>query len=240
MDTPRPARPTISGRALPPRLGRLGAWAVLVLLAACAPEATREIPRTAPRPAARPDTAPSLPTADERICRSRLAELGADFVPLPDLSAGSCSSSNAVTLYHLASDNTRVVVTNLPRISCTLSQDLSNWTRFGVSRAAQQILGSPVVKLETFGSYSCRNVAGSSRLSAHSTASAVDISGFILADGRRITIKGGWQGSSGERQFLRTIHQSACKRFGTVLGPDYNRAHEDHLHLELGGGGFCR
>lgn len=174
------------------------------------------------------------------MCRTELAGLGADFVPLPDLSAGSCSSSNAVTLYHLASDEARVVVTNLPRISCTLSQDLSNWTRFGVSRAAQQILGSPIVKLETFGSYSCRNVAGSNRMSAHSTGSAVDISGFVLADGRRVTIQDGWNGSNAERQFLRVIHHSACKRFGTVLGPDYNRAHQDHLHLELNGGGYCR
>ncbi len=240
MDIETPARQAASRGGPPPRLGRLGAWAMLVLLAACAPEATREIPRTGSRPPARQDSTPTLPSAEERMCRGRLAELGADFVPLPDLSAGSCSSTNAVTLYHLASDNTRVVVTNLPRISCTLSQGLSNWTRYGVSRAAQQILGSPVVKLETFGSYNCRNVAGSSRRSAHSTASAVDISGFVLADGRRITVQGGWNGSSAEKQFLRTIHQSACKRFGTVLGPDYNRAHEDHLHLELDGGSFCR
>lgn len=219
---------------------RLGAAIVLsaaIAAAGCAPEATREVPT---RPVSRPVVQQDLPTQEERICRTRLAELGADFVPLPDLSAGSCSSNNAITLYHLASDNTRVVVTNLPRISCSLSQELSNWTRYGVSRAAQQILGSPIVKLETFGSYNCRNVAGSSRLSAHSTASAVDISGFVLADGRRVTVKDGWSGTSAERQFLRTIHQSACKRFGTVLGPEYNRAHEDHLHLEASGGGFCR
>lgn len=219
------------------RLGVVAALGALFAVAGCAPEATRQVPA---RPVSRPVVQQDLPTPAERICRTGLAELGADFVPLPDLTAGSCSSSNAVTLYHLASDNTRIVVTNLPRISCSLSQDLSNWTRFGVSRAAQQILGSPVVKLETFGSYNCRNVAGSSRLSAHSTASAVDISGFVLADGRRITVKGGWSGSNEERQFLRTIHQSACKRFGTVLGPEYNRAHEDHLHLELGDGKFCR
>ncbi|WP_230281185.1 extensin family protein [Croceicoccus sp. Ery15] len=237
MDTPSALRPFRRPSAR--RLGAALALGVAAILGGCAPEATRDIPKTTSRPVVQPIPR-SQPSAEERICRTRLAELGADFVPLPDLAAGSCSSTNAVTLYHLASDNTRVTVTNLPRISCSLSQDLSNWTRFGVSRAAQQILGSPVVKLETFGSYNCRNVAGSSRRSAHSTASAVDISGFVLADGRRITVESGWQGSSAERQFLRTIHDSACKRFGTVLGPDYNRAHEDHLHLELDGGGYCR
>jgi hypothetical protein len=91
------------------------------------------------------------------------------------------------------------------------------------------------------GSYSCRNVAGTARRSGHATASAIDVSGFVLADGRRITIAGGWSsGSAAEREFLRTIHTSACKRFGMVLGPAYNAAHEDHLHLERSGKGMCR
>ena len=49
-----------------------------------------------------------------------------------------------------------------------------------------------------------------------------------------------WHASPREREFLRVIHKSACKRFGTVLGPDYNRAHHDHFHLEYGKGSYCR
>jgi hypothetical protein len=33
--------------------------------------------------------------------------------------------------------------------------------------------------------------------------------------------------------FLKDLHASACKMFGTVLGPDANRAHEDHFHFDL-------
>lgn len=91
------------------------------------------------------------------------------------------------------------------------------------------------------GSYNCRNVAGAGRRSAHATASAIDVSGFILADGRRITVSGNWHDQSPKvRQFFATIHASACKRFGTVLGPAYNAAHYDHLHLELSGSAFCK
>ena len=91
------------------------------------------------------------------------------------------------------------------------------------------------------GSYSCRNVAGSDRRSAHATAEAIDVSAFILADGRRISVLDKWSaGTSAERQFLTLVHQSACKRFGTVLGQAYNAAHRDHLHVELSGAGFCR
>ena len=103
------------------------------------------------------------------------------------------------------------------------------------------MLGSPLDRIETMGSYSCRSVAGTSRLSAHSRAEAIDIGAFVLADGRRISVKSGWSGGSEqERAFLRTVHTSACKRFGTVLGPAYNSAHADHLHVELGNGSFCR
>jgi hypothetical protein len=91
------------------------------------------------------------------------------------------------------------------------------------------------------GSYNCRNVAGSDRLSAHANANAIDVSGFVLADGRRITVLGGWtRGTRAEREFLRVIHGSACKRFGTVLGPGYNAAHANHLHLEHSSSAFCR
>jgi hypothetical protein len=36
------------------------------------------------------------------------------------------------------------------------------------------------------------------------------------------------------REFFAVIHNSACKRFKTVLSPDYNAAHYNHLHLDMG------
>ena len=107
--------------------------------------------------------------------------------------------------------------------------------------AARQLLDSPLVRIETMGSYNCRNVAGSAKRSAHATANAIDVSAFVLADGRRISVQGDWAGGTpAEKQFLRIVHTSACKRFGTVLGPGYNAAHQDHFHLESGGKSFCR
>lgn len=34
-------------------------------------------------------------------------------------------------------------------------------------------------------------------------------------------------------QFHRSIHEIACKMFGTVLGPEANEAHRNHFHLDL-------
>jgi hypothetical protein len=34
-------------------------------------------------------------------------------------------------------------------------------------------------------------------------------------------------------EFVKTVHDAACHTFGTVLGPEANEAHKDHLHLDM-------
>jgi hypothetical protein len=34
-------------------------------------------------------------------------------------------------------------------------------------------------------------------------------------------------------QFLRAVHASACRIFGTTLGPETNLAHKNHLHIDM-------
>ena len=187
-------------------------------------------------------TAPISVSASGRQCLIQLNKTGSRFSAIPDKHYGAgCSTLNAVNLDQLRGDKARFDLTNLGAVTCPTANAFAGWARFGVDRAAQQILGSRLTRIETMGSYSCRNVAGSSKRSAHSRAEAIDIAAFVLADGRRITLTEDWKnGTSAERKFLRTIHKSACKRFGTVLGPDYNSAHRDHFHLEKGNSNFCK
>lgn len=213
---------------------------LLALLGACsmlpqtrAPEQQASIKRSTQIFTPRPET---------RACLADLGARKAAFSPLPDKYYGAgCSTLGTVQLAKLRSDSTSLALSNLGPVTCPLADTFAAWARFGADRAAQQILGSPIVRIETMGSYNCRNVAGSSRRSAHARAEAIDISGFVLADGRRITVAGNWNDKSPEvRRFFNAVHASACKRFGTVLGPAYNAAHRDHLHVELGGRAFCR
>ena len=222
---------------MPARLRPYAALCGLFALAACASEVVpdRRDP-VAPPPIERT----TRQTEEMRACLTDLSRTGARFSPMADVSNGSCSVTNSVGLSWLASDDGGMRVTNVDRLSCPVALSAAGWARYGADRAAAQILGSPVATVETMGTYACRNVAGTRRLSAHASAQAIDISAFVLADGRRITVKDGWNGSEAERRFLRIVHASACKRFGTVLGPDYNAAHRDHFHVEPGGGGFCR
>lgn len=182
------------------------------------------------------------PAVPIRQCLSELNSRQAAFTPLPDqYYGGGCATINTVRLLSLRSDSTNLDLTNLGPVTCVLADRFAGWARFGVDRAARQMLGSPLVRIETMGSYSCRNVAGTEHRSAHATGNAVDVSGFVLADGRRITVLGNWNaGTTQERGFLHVIQASACKRFGTVLGPDYNADHHNHLHLEVSATAFCR
>jgi hypothetical protein len=159
--------------------------------------------------------------------------------PLPDQYYGAgCSTFNAVRLASLSGDNRSIFEPWPGHLS--LANSFAGWARFGVDRAARAILGSPLVRIETMGSYSCRNVAGTEKRSAHATGNAIDVAAFVLANGRRVTVLNGWNSDDpAEREFLRTIHQSACRRFGTTLGPDFNAAHRNHLHVDLMNNGIC-
>jgi hypothetical protein len=217
-------------------------WIIFLLPVLAALSGCIDIPRVSKREPVKRSTTYTPPSADARQCLSNLGATQAAFTPLPDQYFGAgCSSRNTVRLASLQSDYDSLGLSNLGPVTCPLANTFAGWARFGVDRAARQILGSPLVKIETMGSYNCRNVAGSAKRSAHATANAIDVSGFVLADGRRITVRDDWHGGSpSERRFLQVIHASACKRFGTVLSPDYNAAHHDHFHVEMSSGEFCR
>ena len=196
----------------------------------------RRVPPTIDR------SAPAGASVEGQQCLARLSASGASYTPLPNrFEAPGCTQIDTVSLADLRGDAGRFAIGNLGPVTCETASTFAGWARYGVDRAARSYLGAPLARIETYGSYSCRNVAGSTRRSAHARAEAIDVAAFVLADGRRIVVDGDWNGgTSAEREFLRVVRDSACKRFGTVLSPDYDAAHADHLHLEVGGGSFCR
>jgi hypothetical protein len=176
--------------------------------------------------------------ADTRQCTRDLDRLGSRYTLVADRDfGGGCQLSGAVQL--LGAD---VPIANVTAIRCPLAKQLTRWVREVVQPAATDSFGSRVTRIESMGSYACRNIVGGSGggRSQHATGNAVDIGVFLLADGRRVSVRQGWQGTSAERKFLRNVSKDGCRYFQTVLGPDYNAAHFDHLHFDLGGRPFCR
>jgi hypothetical protein len=128
------------------------------------------------------------------------------------------------------------------RMTCPTAAALLMWERHVVAPAAAEHLGSDVVRIRHYGSYACRNVnnAAAGRISGHAAAKAIDVAGFDLADGRRISVAGDWGEDTGKGRFLAEVHQGACGLFSMVLGPDYNARHADHFHFEMASWGMCR
>ncbi len=198
----------------------------------------------ADRPTAPTRTRPNLSVPSNREtaqCLADLRELHVSFQVLPDRETGpGCGLNGTVKLVDIG-----VPVANLTAVRCGAARAFIGWTRNAVAPAAYQMLGSELARIDSMGSYACRNVVGSVRgpvrRSGHAIANAIDVGGFVLKDGRRITVLNDWNSADPQvRQFLQTIRASACKRFGTVLSPDYNAAHRNHLHLEDDRANFCR
>ena len=219
---------------------RTAALLVPVLLSACLFGGPDTPPR---RPSARAPAAAVIPSERQtQACLADLSGAGATFNRLDDRDfGGGCVVAGAVQLTDIG-----VPVNGLKSIRCPTARAFVGWVRHGVGPAARQILGSDVVRIESYGTYACRGIVGggsraSGRLSEHAYANAVDVGGFVLADGRRISVEGGWNGDDAAvREFLRIVHRSGCRRFATTLGPDYNAAHRNHFHFDMGRGPFCR
>lgn len=58
--------------------------------------------------------------------------------------------------------------------------------------------------------------------------------GSIVRQTGGVGVKGGpMMNDVGKARFLRGAHETACKLFGTVLGPEANNAHRNHLHIDM-------
>ncbi len=120
-------------------------------------------------------------------------------------------------------------------LACPIVTALDRWLAEAVQPAAMRWFGVRVVEIKQISAYSCRGMNGNSRarISEHAFGNALDIASFMLADGRRITVKGGWKGMPEEQGFLREIQGAACEQFNTVLAPGSNIYHYDHIHVDL-------
>lgn len=176
---------------------------------------------------------------DVPACHAVLERGGVDFSALPPAGEGAC----------LRADRTVLADTLLapasPQMTCPTATGLTLWLRHSVEPAAREVLGSPLARIEHMGTWNCRRIGGGEQgqWSEHATGNAIDVAAFVLEDGRRISVLAGWESAPEEQAFLRRVRDGACPWFATVLSPDYNAAHADHLHLDQADrmvGGVCR
>ncbi|MEL7232034.1 MAG: extensin family protein [Pseudomonadota bacterium] len=174
---------------------------------------------------------------EPEVCKAALDRAGVEVAILqPDDPGGRCSLGETLTLKRSLTPYSAAPL----RMTCHQIAALHIWERHIARPLAEELFDSPLRQIRTYGSFSCRNIAGTSRRSQHSYANAIDIAGFVLEDGTEISVLDHWREDSDKGRYLTEVHAGACRLFSVTLGPDYNAAHADHFHFDMGSAETCR
>ncbi len=173
-----------------------------------------QLPVAAPAPggaiAAKPDAAappgdaaPAKPADDVwtqaelaaglRECLQLLAPVSAEITLDEPMKHGQCGTP-APLLLHSIGGTAKVEFDPPPLMNCKLAAGLARWVETVLQPTAREVLGSPITRIIGASSYACRNIYNKPNLplSEHATGNAVDIAGFVTANGRTITVAKGW------------------------------------------------
>ncbi|PZF76361.1 hypothetical protein DK847_14375 [Aestuariivirga litoralis] len=173
-------------------------------------------------------------------CRTLLKGLDLAYAPLgPIGEQGGCGAPAPVEVTAVAGVKLSPPATQ----TCDMAAALARWVIEDVQPAARQRLGTEVTEIRTATSYACRrrNNGSSGKMSEHSKANALDMSGFQFAKtGVSVGGKDNWGegllgalGLSKGGSFLEDIRKAACTHFTTVLGPGSDPFHGDHFHVDV-------
>ena len=194
-------------------------------------------PEPAPEPTPEP-VADSKPQSD-RIYQTACPALLSGKVEgemLPPIEDGICGERSPLLVTALNVGGRSITLSSPLTTNCEMAGALVEWAG-EVDAYAGAALDSKLAELQTGTSFMCRNRVSDENgfISEHGFANAVDLTGFTLENGSTISVKDDWMpATTPEGKLLRQSHGAACGHFTTVLGPEANADHEDHLHLDLG------
>ncbi len=127
-------------------------------------------------------------------CAELLAEIELNYEPLPPIKEGLCGAPAPIKVTSIGRDPP-VVISPPAIMRCAVAATLYGWFKERVQPAAKSTLGSPVIRVRNAASYACRTRYGAdnARLSEHALANALDISEFVFASGKHITVLKSWR-----------------------------------------------
>ena len=201
--------------------------ALALLVAGCASPQPAPSQAT-PAPSTALPAEQCLAELDARGVRYRLAA-----VPV---SSGPCSVENPVRVTATA------VPWNQPAVlTCALAARVNRFLAEAAEPLARRYLATDIARLDHVGAYSCRPVEGmAGRWSEHASGRALDVSGFLMKDGERVTVEHDWRAGGPRSAFLHALAKRACDYFNVVLTPDSDKLHYNHFHLDIGRWRLCQ
>lgn len=164
-------------------------------------------------------------------------EIQGDVVGFVPGRINGCGVSEAVRVKSVSG----VTLSQPATLDCNTARALKTWTVKSAQKNLRDI-GGGLASLRVAAHYACRtrNNQPGGRISEHGRGKAIDISGFVLRDGTTLTVLRDW---NARNRALKRMHSDACGTFGTVLGPNSDRFHQDHFHFDTArhrGGAYCR
>ena len=176
-------------------------------------------------------------------CEDDLAAAGIKFKPVslpvvtPKKSKITCGAPQVV-LYRGSPEK----ISYQPSVmtTCTMALALARFETF-IQDEAKTRFGKRVVTIHHIGTYACREMAAyPGWVSEHSYANAIDLTDFVLEDGRTIAVLEYFkpkvaEATTKEGQFLRAISRRAYdeETFSSVLTPFFDKLHANHFHLDM-------
>ena len=171
----------------------------------------------------------TMPRQDA-LCRAYLRQSGVKFVDAEPVGNGrSCGISHPVKIYEIAPG---VAMKPAALMNCGAAARISQWVRKEVEPAARWKMWTGLKSVLNASSYRCSRIAGSHTISEHASGNALDVAGFEFTDGDTLDVERQGFFSFRSKAFQKAVRHSACRHFGTVLGPGYNYDHRNHLHLD--------
>lgn len=209
-------------------------------VAAAAPVAAAPIPRAEATPAklTRKEKRALKKQGIGKICRNKKI-LGKEIDPIPGKLRGCGIPRGAVKVYQI--DDVKLSTPAV--VNCDLAGSLEKWVDKGLKKSVRRY-GGGVTEIKVAASYACRtrNSRPGAKISEHGKGNAIDISAVKLKNGESISVLRDWGGGK-KGKILKKMHKDACGPFGTVLGPNADRYHQDHFHFDVAKhkwGDYCR
>ena len=129
-------------------------------------------------------------------CLRLLGPIAADIEVTQPVKQEQCGTPAPIMLKRIGSGPNKLEFNPPAMVNCPMVVGLHSWVEKTLQPAAVETFGSPITRLRSASGYSCRNRVGSlhnsDKLSEHAKANAIDIGGFVTADGRTIEVARFW------------------------------------------------
>ncbi|MFT6089642.1 extensin family protein [Sulfitobacter sp.] len=149
-----------------------------------------------------------------------------------------CGIDNAVQVESVSG----VRLSQAAVMDCTTATALKGWIEGSAKPAFAKKGGLRGLRVAAHYACRTRNNQPGGKISEHGRGRAIDISAFQLHSGAEVTVLSGWHAAQSSKT-MRRVHKGACGPFGTVLGPNADRYHQDHFHFDTAryrSGSYCR